>query len=292
MQNVAHFFASLVEFQLIQLGAARITVGSILVLVLLVAAINAASALIGRKLLAPALARTRVDEGTRFSLLRLVHYVLVCVGTLMAFQIVGIDLSGLVVLFGFLSVGIGFGLQNITSNFISGLILLFERPIKVGDRIMVGETEGDVLEINMRSTTVRSLNNIAMIVPNSDFISSVVTNWSHRDPKIRLELEVGVAYESDPEAVRTALQEVIDATPLVLKSPAAAILHMGFGDSAWNICVRVWIAHPKDHPVVRSAINWAIVEKFREHGIEIPFPQRDLHVRSPLPVPIAEMRDV
>ena len=125
-----------------------------------------------------------------------------------AFQFVGINLSGLAVIFGLLSVGIGFGLQNVTSNFIAGLILLFEQPIKIGDRIMVGDTEGDVLEINIRSTTIRSLNNVSIIVPNSEFVSSNVVNWSHGDPKIRLVVEVGVSYQSDLDTVLRSLQEV------------------------------------------------------------------------------------
>jgi len=207
------------------------------------------------------------------------------VGTIVAFQFIGIDLSGLMVVFGFLSVGIGFGLQNLTSNFISGLILLFERPIKVGDRVTVGDTEGDIEEINMRSTTVRSLNNISIIVPNSEFISSTVINWSHTDLKIRLDIDVGVSYNSDLDLVLRSLQEIAVENAEVLKEPTPEVLFIAFGDSSWNLRLRVWLNDPKRHQRVRSDINCAIVRKFRERGIEIPFPQRDLHIRSPLPLP-------
>jgi len=189
------------------------------------------------------------------------------------------------VIIGLLSVGIGFGLQNITSNFISGIILLFERPIKIGDRISVGHTEGDVTAINMRSTTIRSLNNISIIVPNTEFISSQVINWSHGDPKVRLDVQVGVSYHSDLDAVIRALREVAEESPTVLKNPVPDVLFSGFGDSSWNMELRVWLQDPKTYYSTRSEINCAIVHKFRQYGIEIPYPQRDLHVRSPLPIP-------
>jgi small-conductance mechanosensitive channel len=192
----------------------------------------------------------------------------------------------LAVIFGLLSVGIGFGLQNVTSNFVAGLILLFERPIKVGDRVTIGELEGDVLEINIRSTTVRSLKNISIIVPNSDFVSSKVINWSHGDPKIRLEIEVGVSYNSDLDTVLRVLKEVASENREVLDNPKPDVLLWEFGDSAWIMMLRVWIDNPKRHPLVRSDINCAIVRSFRNNGIEIPFPQRDLHFRSPLPMPL------
>ncbi|NIV15389.1 MAG: mechanosensitive ion channel, partial [Aliifodinibius sp.] len=131
-------------------------------------------------------------EGVSYSLIRITQYLIMIAGVVISFQFIGVDLSGLVFIFGLLSVGIGFGLQNITSNFVSGLVLLIERPIRVGDRVTVGDTLGDVLEINMRSTTIRTLTNISIIVPNSEFTSSNVINWSHGDPKVRLDLAIGV----------------------------------------------------------------------------------------------------
>jgi small-conductance mechanosensitive channel len=227
-----------------------------------------------------------MDQGTRFTLLRISHYTIMIIGTLVGFQFVGIDLSGLAVIFGLLSVGIGFGLQNVTSNFISGLILLFERPIRVGDRVTVGDTEGDVLSINMRSTTILSLDNISIIVPNSQFVSSNVVNWSHGDPKIRVSISVGVSYDSDLDLVLRALQEVAKEHPDVLDQPVSDVLFVGFGDSTWNMALRVWIVDPKRHYNVSSELNIAIVRKFRQYGIEIAFPQRDVHFRTPLPIPL------
>ncbi len=208
-------------------------------------------------------------------------------GTIISFRFVGIDLSGLAVIFGLLSVGIGFGLQNVTSNFVAGLILLFERPISVGDRITVGNEEGDVTAINMRSTSIRTLSNITVIIPNSEFVSAHVVNWSHGDPKVRLEIPVGVSYSSDLDTVIKALEEVASEHPEVLKAPKSDVLLRKFGDSSWNMELRAWISDPKRHPVITSELNCAIVRKFRKYGVEIPFPQRDLHVRSPLPVPLS-----
>jgi len=143
------------------------------------------------------------------------------------------------------------------------------------------------MEINMRSTTIRTLKNIAVIVPNSEFVSSKLENWSYGDETVRLDIDVGVSYESDLEIVIRCLKEVAAEHPEVLRKPAPDVLHLGFGDSAWNMRLRVWLAHPRRHPEVHSDINCAIVRKFRENGVEIPFPQRDLHVRSPLPLPFS-----
>ena len=273
------------NYKLFDLNKTPITVLSILMFALMLLAFFIISRILNRVILRKILERFGIESGIRFNLIRISHYVVMIVGTIVAFQFVGINLSGLAVIFGLLSVGIGFGLQNITSNFISGLILLFERPIKVGDRVTIGDTIGDVISINMRSTTVKSLNNIAIIVPNSEFISSKVTNWSYGDPSIRLDLAVGVSYESDIDAVLKALKEVADAHRDVLQIPKPDILLSDFGDSSWNMLLRVWLRSPDRYYNIRSELNIAIVRKFREYGIEIPFPQRDLHVRSPLPMP-------
>ena len=234
------------------------------------------------------LAHLQLSTGTSYTLLRLTQYTLWFVGGFVAFQFVGIDLSGVAVIFGFLSVGIGFGLQNLTSNFISGLILLFEQHIQVGDRVTVGDIEGNVVEINIRSTTIRSLNNIAIIVPNSEFIQATVINWSHGDPKTRLEIDIGVSYDSDLDLVIQSLKEVANEHPLLLKDPEPNVWLLSFGDSAWNMQLLVWVDSPKIRRQVISDINCAIVRKFRDHNIEIPFPQRDLHVRTPAgTIPIA-----
>lgn len=243
--------------------------------------------LIRRFLTNQLLKRSKIPRSTQYTLTRLIQYVLLIVGTVIAFQVIGVDLSGLVVIFGFLSVGIGFGLQNLTSNFIAGLMLLFEQHIQIGDRITVGDTEGDVTEINIRSTTIRSLNNVAIVVPNSEFISSTVINWSHGDPKTRLEIEVGVSYSSDLDKVMISLLEAAREHPRVLSHPEPKSWLMSFGDSAWNMRLLAWVEDPQGRRQIQSEVNCAIVRKFRENGVEIPFPQRDLHVRTPIPFPIA-----
>lgn len=273
------------SFKLFELKQTPVTVLSLVMFIVMIAAFYLLSKFLNRIVLRRILARFGLDKGIQYTLTRMVHYLIMITGLVVAFQFVGIDLAGLTVIFGLLSVGIGFGLQNITSNFISGLILLFERPIKVGDRVTVGDIEGDVTSINMRSTTIQSLDNISIIVPNSEFISSTVTNWSYGDPKIRLKIEVGVSYSSDLETVMKALREVADENNDILKDPEPFVLLSGFGDSSWDMVLVVWLGDPKKYYVTRSAINCAIVQKFRDYGVEIPFPQRDLHVRSPLPVP-------
>ena len=238
------------------------------------------------------LSQLHIEEGTRYNLERVVYYTLVIIGAALAFQFIGINLTGLAVIFGLLSVGIGFGLQNITSNFIAGLILLFERPVAVGDRVTVGDAEGDVIEINIRSTTIRTVNNIDIIVPNSEFISEKVTNWSHGEKKIRLDINVGVSYNSDLDTVLRCLKEVADESDHVLKFPEPAVNFVEFGDSSWNMQLRCWIADPKQHPLIRSEINCEIVRKFRANNVEIPYPQSDLHVRSSIPFSIADHQTI
>ena len=278
---------SILHFKLFQIKQTSVTIFSVMMFLFVFALFVVISKVIGKVLLGKVALRLRLDEGTVYTLVRITHYIVMLIGALVAFQFVGIDLSGLVVVFGALSVGIGFGLQNLTSNFISGLILLVERPIRVGDRVSVGDVEGDVKEINIRSTEVRSLNNISIIVPNSEFVSTQVVNWSHGDLKVRIDIDVGVSYGSDLNRVLQCLREVAEKNSEVLPNPKPEALHLGFGDSSWNMRLRVWIANPKRHTYVRSDLNCAIVHSFREYNVEIPFPQRDLHVRSPLPIPFS-----
>jgi len=220
------------------------------------------------------------DSGLRYTLARMSQYVIVVIGIFIAFQFLGIDLTGLAVIFGFLSVGIGFGLQNVTSNFISGLIVLFERPISVGDRVSVSDIEGDVQEINIRSTTVKTLDNISIIVPNSEFVSKNVINFSHGDPTYRLSIDVGVSYSSDLDKVLKALNEVAEEANAVLETPPHEVQLRNFGDSSWDMKLLVWVPDVKRRYQVLNQLNQAVVRKFAEYDIQIPFPQRDLHIRS------------
>jgi len=279
--------SEVIHFVLFTLGDTKISLGIIVkfIIILLI------SVFLARRLAGwitiKILLRLPLREGTRYVFKRSIEYILLIIGVIIAFNSINVDLRGLAVIFGLLSVGIGFGLQNITSNFISGLILLFEQPIKVGDRVTVGDTEGDVTEINIRSTTIRTLNNISYIVPNSEFISSKVINWTYDDTTVRIDIKVGVSYNSDLDLVIRSLQEVARNNSEVLKEPQPEVLFLEFGDSAWNLALRVWINNPKRHNYISSDINCAIVRKFRENNIEIPFPQRDVHLYNAKPVQVS-----
>ena len=287
-QEILAFIYKVMNFPLFPIGQnSMITFTSILVFIMVIAAFSILAKIITRVILKKILAQTTLEEGMQFTFTRITNYLMLVIGAIVAFQFIGVDLSGIVVILGFLSVGIGFGLQNLTSNFISGIMLLFERHVQIGDRVTVAGTEGDVEEINIRSTTVRTLNNVSIIVPNSEFLSTNVINWSHGDIKVRLDIDVGVSYDSDLDTVLRSLYEIADECKDVMKTPKSDVLLMSFGDSAWDMRLRIWIEDPKKYNEVRSDINCAIVRKFRANKIEIPFPQRDLHVRSPLPLPLA-----
>ena len=211
----------------------------------------------------------------------IVRYVLIVIGFIIIIQYIGVDLSVLTIIAGALGVGVGFGLQNITNNFVSGIIILFERPIKVGDRIEVGNVSGDVIRISMRSTTIITNDNISIIVPNSEFISSKVINWSHTDRNVRFNFPVGVSYNSDPERVRKILMEVAEENEGVLKNPAPDVLLEEYGDSSINFTLRVWTNEYITRPnILKSQLYFLAFKKFKEAGIEIPFPQRDIHVKN------------
>jgi len=288
VDKVESWISRVLHTTLVTINQTPITPASLIIFALIVLASIFVTRAFTRLILDRILQKLHIKEGIRYTLRRLTEYTLVLVGTIIAFQFVGVDLSGLAVIFGLLSVGIGFGLQNVTANFVAGLILLFERPIKIGDRITVGDVEGDVEEISLRATKIRTLNNISIIVPNSQFVSSNIVNWSYGDLRIRLDIDVGVSYGSDLDVVLSCLKDVAQENPKVLKEPEPDVLFREFGESSWNMRLRLWIDNPQGHHRIRSDINCAIVRKFREKGVEIPFPQRDIHVRSPLPLPLAK----
>lgn len=267
--------------QLFNLQNTPVTIYSLIVFILFLIVFSIGARIFSRFLFSRLLGGIQMDEGIRFTLIRFTNYFIIFIGVIISFQFIGIDLSGLAVIFGLLSVGIGFGLQNVTSNFIAGLILLIERPIKIGDRIVVNDMEGDVKEINMRSTTIQSLQNISIIVPYADFISGSVVNYSHGgDDRIRVRVEVGVSYGSNLDDVINALRQAALEHPEVLKDPEPIILLTSFGDSSWDMVVTSWILTAKRHHIVASEIRMNIVRLFREHNIEIPFPQRDINFRN------------
>jgi small-conductance mechanosensitive channel len=192
---------------------------------------------------------------------------------------VGFSLDRVTILLGALGVGLGFGFQNVVNNFVSGVILLFERPIRVGDRIQLDDLVGDVTRIGMRASRVRTLDGIDLIVPNADFISSRVANWTLADHSRRVSLPVGVAYGTPPRRVIELLEQVARAHPEVLPVPEPEVLFRGFGESSLDFELRVWA---ESHLLfrVQSDLAVATYDALEQAGITIPFPQRDLHLRS------------
>ncbi len=221
----------------------------------------------------------KTDKGTRFAIVTITRYVVLIASYSLAILILHISLSSLGYVFAALSVGLGFGLQEIVSNFVSGLILFFERPVRVGDFVTVGETNGTVEKISIRATEVVNLDRQVIIIPNRMFITQEVTNWSHNDDFIRRTAKVGVAYGSDVEQVKRILHDIASNNPRVRKSPPIEVLMMEFGDSSLNFLVRVY-STIADRNLVLHEINTEITRRFEQEGIEIPFPQTDLHVRS------------
>lgn len=246
---------------------------------------------IGRRFLQRhVLQHTSLDEGQKYALDRGFGYTLFSLGLLIGLQSAGLNLSSLAFLGGAVGIGIGFGLQNIAKNFLSGLVLLAERPVKVGDRVEVGDLHGDVTHIGFRATWVRTNDNIVVIVPNSELIEGHVTNWTANDRKVRFPVPLGVSYGSDPRQVRDVLLLVARQHPDVLEDPTPDVVFTGFGDSSLDFELRVWTARQVRTPtVLRSELYFRIFEAFKDYRIEIPFPQRDLHLRS-ISVPLSVSR--
>ncbi len=227
------------------------------------------------------LVNSGLDRALQYAIAQIISNVVLVVGVLIVLENTGIHLGALAVFAGAVGVGVGFGLQNIASNFISGLVILAERPITIGDRVEVAGITGQVQQIRARSTVIRTNDNITMIVPNTKFIDSPVTNWTYGDPRVRFRIPVGVAYGSDIAKAREALLAAGRENPNTLKDPAPSVFLQKFGDNSIEFELVVWSSEMSARPSrYRSDLNFAIEQKFREAGIELPFPQRDLHIRS------------
>ena len=226
------------------------------------------------------LIRRRVETGVRLSVGRLLHYVLIFAGFLLALSILGFDLTKLTIMLSALGVGIGFGLQSVVNNFVSGLILLFERPVRVGDYIELGENWAEIKRIGLRSATVQTFDQADVIIPNADLVTNQVTNWTLSNRQIRLKIPVGVAYGSDIPLVMETLMTCAKANSRIAETPAPQVLFLKFGESALEFELRVFATNADYMMVVRSELHQEIDRSFREAKIEIAFPQRDLHLRS------------
>jgi small-conductance mechanosensitive channel len=284
IKDILDSIISFLSFSIYTHGSSQLTIGTLLYLIIGVWLVFFLSKLIRRLLIDKILEKKGTDKGVSHAVGTIFRYVFVVIGLIIVFQATGIDLSAITVLIGALGVGIGFGLQNITNNFISGIIILFERPIKVGDRVELPELEnltGDVINISARSTTIITNDNIAILVPNSKFISDTVINWSYNDANVRFNIPVGVAYKEDPEVIRKILVDVAKSHPGVLKDPAPDVLFDEYADSSLNFLLRIYTSEYSRKPrVLKSELYYKIFEKFKEKGIEIPFPQRDVYVKE------------
>jgi len=273
----------------LRLGQNEFSILSLLILMGMLLGVVVVSGIVTNFLRSRVLRLTGIDRGSREAISILAKYSLIFVGTVVLLQIWGLDLSSLALIASALGVGIGLGLQNIAKDFGSGLILVFERPIQVGDFVSFGDFQGTVEHIGARSTEIKTLDQVSIIVPNSRFLEQEVINWSHRNPVSRIRIPVGVAYSSDPKVVKTVLIEVSHQQPHVLSTPPPLVFFTGFGDSSLDFELLVWIADPPKQLVIKSDLYFAIEAALRDHNIEIPFPQRDLHGRSgQLPIDLAD----
>ena len=232
------------------------------------------------------LVKSRVEWGVRVSIGRLVHYVLVFLGFLLALLILGFKFTELTILLSALGVGIGFGLQSIVNNFISGLILLFERPVRVGDIIELGGNWSEIKRIGLRSTTVQTFDQADVIVPNADLVTNQVTNWTLSNRQARLIIPVGVAYGSNVPLVMETLTSCARANSKVAQTPPSQVLFLGFGESSLDFELRVWVVDVGNRLTVKSELHQEVDRSFREAGIVIAFPQRDVHLDGTKPVEI------
>lgn len=274
----------------VQMGEISFTPLSLAIGVVLLLFLLAVQAAIVHLLSRRIFPRFGLNPGIANAYAKLFGYVVLIMGLMAIFPFAfqGLSLATISVVLGAISFGIGFGLRNIADNFVSGLIILLERPIKVGDRIAIGDVTGDVIDIRARSTTIRTNDNHEIIVPNSEFIANRVINWSHNDNRVRFRFPVGVHYRSDVAHVREVLEACALRSSNVLDDPAPTAKFLEFGDSSLNFELWVWTETMTTRPrAFHSEINYIIWQALKEGGIEIPYPQRDLYLKEVPEKPIA-----
>jgi small-conductance mechanosensitive channel len=262
------------------LGSHRISIGHILFFIGILYGSFLTSWIVQKLLANEVIFKHKLAKGVRFAIGRLIHYAIVIAGFLLAISALGFEISKITLMLSALSVGIGFGLQGVANNFVSGLILLFERPVRVGDVIQITGDWAEIKKIGIRATIVQTFDRADRIIPNADIVSNEVTNWTLTNRQIRLIIPVGVAYGSDPDLVTKTLMACAQENPDVTKWPRPNVLFLNFGESTLDFELRVFVADFDHRIEVRSALHHQIVRSFREAGIEIAFPQRDLHVRN------------
>jgi small-conductance mechanosensitive channel len=270
---------NLLSTPLFDLGNSHISIVSLFVVLLILGVFFVISKIIERAV-GNILKNKSIDPGIKGSIERFSKYLTVTVGVFVAVDTIGISLTSIAAVGAVLMVGIGFGLQNIAQNFISGIIILLERPIKQGDIVFVGGISGKVRDIRVRSTIIETRDDVAIIVPNSQFIAEQVINDSFSGHKIRKTLKVGVAYGSDVEKVTQILMKIASEHNEVLKDPGSKVLFMDFGNSSLDFELRFWVSELWTTDAILSDLRYAIDREFRNGDITIPFPQRDLHIKT------------
>ena len=262
------------------LGSKRISIGLMIISAGILYGSFLASWMVQKVLIDEVLAGRRVETGVRVSIARLVHYVFIFIGFLLALLALGFDFTKLTIILSALGIGIGFGLQSIVNNLVSGLILLFERPVRVGDFIEVGGKWAEIRKIGLRATNVQTFDQADVIIPNADLVSSQVINWTLSNRRVRLIIPVGVAYGSDISLVMETLMACTRENSKIAEAPPPQVLFLKFGESALEFELRVWVLDADNRLVVSSELHQEIDRRFREAKIEIAFPQQDLHLRS------------
>lgn len=262
----------------IPIGTSPISILEIFQVLGLVLLVTVAARIISNVLKRRILLETGINRGVQEAIAIILRYSLIFIGCIVVLQASGIDLSSLTLLASALGVGAGLGLQNIVKDVGSGLVLVFERPVQVGEFVQIGEQTGTVERIGARSAEIRTLDQVSIIVPNSQFLENEVVNWSHRNPISRIRIPVGVAYKSDPEQVREILLQTGRSHPDVLETPPSTVLFRSFGDSALQFDLLVWVAQPSRQFIIKSDLLFMLSKALKEANVEIPFPQRDVHV--------------
>lgn len=279
ISNVISSLWSALNFPLITLGKTTISLWIILFNISMIVGFLVVSIKIRNWLLESLSKRKGFNVSNWRAAITLGYYVLLVVGLIGILQTTGLDLSIFTVLTGAIGIGVGFGLQTIFSNFISGIIILLEKPLKLGDRIEVGNVSGNVHNISVRATTIITNDNVAIIVPNSDFISKQVINWSHSGSTVRISISMSVAYDSDPELIEKLLLEVAANEPGVLKNPIPTVRLTEFGENGLIFNLLVWTSEYSDKMgALKSLLNFSVLKTFKASGVRIPFPQREVRI--------------
>lgn len=274
--------SDLLNYNLFSLGDANITPLRIMYLLLLTVVLIYLSGQLKRLLVGKILGRTSMPRGTRQAVGTVARYLVLVIGFIVILQTVGIDLTALTVLGGAVGIGIGFGLQNIASNFISGLIIMFERPIQIGDRIEANKVNGEVVAIGPRSTRIRTNDNVTIIIPNSKLVSENVVNWSYKNDMTRVRIPVTVDLDSDVEQVKQLLIDSANETSEVASEPAPTVGFVRFDEDGLHFELGVWSRERFHRPgALKSDLNYTIFAKFREHGIDIPRSDGNSEKKSP-----------